>query len=139
MNRKLPMAKRNKARFFLFLLLFLPVFFFGQVNITNAAPSVLLNFSNTMPTTAGTNPSTAFSGAGFSPNPTVAGRLNSNAWDIKGFSFGTLGFGGSQTLDAYGRGSVTGAEFGCRVWVQTLGAEFMCRVRVQNSGAEFGC
>ena len=94
MNTKIPFEKTSQARFFLFLLLILPVFFFGQVAITNASPSVTLNFSNTMPTTAGTNPSTAFSGAGFSPNPTVAGRLNSNAWDIKGFSFGTLGFGG---------------------------------------------
>ncbi|HOD11129.1 MAG TPA: choice-of-anchor D domain-containing protein, partial [Flavobacterium sp.] len=60
-----------------------------------------------MPTSVGTNPSTAYAGNGFSPNPTIAGRLNSNAWDVQGFSFGTLGFGGTQTLDSFGRGSVT--------------------------------
>lgn len=77
----------------------------SQVNIANTTP-VVIDFSNTMPTSVGTNPSTAYSGAGFSPNPTVAGRLNSNAWDVQGFSFGTLGFGGTQTVDAFGRGSV---------------------------------
>jgi hypothetical protein len=93
---------------FLYSLLFLiPFFGMSQVNITNAVPSVLINFSNTMPTSVGTNPSTAYAGNGFSPNPTIAGRLNSNAWDVQGFTFGTLGFGGTQTLDSFGRGSVT--------------------------------
>ena len=78
---------------FLYSLLFLiPFFGMSQVNITNAVPSVLINFSNTMPTSVGTNPSTAYAGNGFSPNPTISGRLNSNAWDVQGFTFGTLGF-----------------------------------------------
>jgi hypothetical protein len=139
MNTKIPFDKTSQARYFLFLLLILPVFFYGQVNITNASPSVTLNFSNTMPTTAGTNPSTAFSGAGFSPNPTVAGRLNSNAWDIKGFSFGTLGFGGSQTLDAFGRGSVTGAvvSHGIYAFTELPGSVANPALMVQPSGTEF--
>lgn len=68
----------------------------SQVFFTNAAPSVTINFSNTTPTTVGSNPSTAFTGAGFSPNPTNAGRLNSNAWAITGWSDGNLAFGGTQ-------------------------------------------
>lgn len=60
-----------------------------------------------MPTSVGTNPSTAYTAAGFSANPTIAGRLNSNAWDIRGFDFGTLGFGGNQTVDDFGRGQIT--------------------------------
>lgn len=60
-----------------------------------------------MPTAVGTNPSTAYTAAGFSPNPTVAGRLNSNAWDVRGFDFGALGFGGTQTVDDFGRGQIT--------------------------------
>ncbi|MFT3794761.1 choice-of-anchor D domain-containing protein [Flavobacterium sp.] len=59
-----------------------------------------------MQTSVGTNPSTAYTGAGFSPNPTVAGRLNSNAWEVKGWSFGDLLFGGTQTVDDFGRGAV---------------------------------
>jgi hypothetical protein len=139
MNTKIPLGKTNQARYFLFLLLILPVFFFGQVAITNASPSVTLNFSSTMPTTAGTNPSTAFSGAGFSPNPTVAGRLNSNAWDIKGFSFGTLGFGGTQTVDAFGRGSVTGAvvSHGIYAFTELPGSVANPALMVQPSGTEF--
>ena len=139
MNTKIPFDKTSPARYFLFLLLILPVFFYGQVNITNASPSVTLNFSNTMPTTAGTNPSTAFSGAGFSPNPTVAGRLNSNAWDIKGFSFGTLGFGGTQTVDAFGRGSVTGAvvSHGIYAFTELPGSVANPALMVQPSGTEF--
>lgn len=141
MNTKISFEKTSQTRYFLLLLLILPVFFFGQVNISNASPSVLLNFSNTMPTTAGTNPSTAFTGAGFSPNPTVAGRLNSNAWDIKGFSFGTgtLGFGGTQTVDAYGRGSVTGAviSHGIYAFTELPGSVANPALMVQPSGTEF--
>lgn len=139
MNTKIPITKMSKTRFFLLTLLILPVFFFGQVGLTNASPTVLLNFSNTMPTTAGTNPSSAFTGAGFSPNPTVAGRLNSNAWDIKGFSFGTLGFGGTQTVDAFGRGSVAGAvvSHGIYAFTELPGSVANPALMVQPSGTEF--
>ncbi|MFY8213737.1 MAG: choice-of-anchor D domain-containing protein [Flavobacterium sp.] len=82
---------------------------FAQVNVSNAAPTALVDFSNSMQTTVGTTPSTAFTGAGFQPNPTVAGRLNSNAWEVKGWSFGNLLFGGTQTLDDFGRGSTSTA------------------------------
>lgn len=139
MNTTLPFYRNSQAGLLLFLLLILPVFIFGQVSITNAAPTVLLNFSNTMPVTAGTNPSSAFTGAGFSPNPTVAGRLNSNAWDIKGFSFGTLGFGGTQTVDAYGRGSVTSAviSHGIYAFTELPGSVANPALMVQPSDTEF--
>jgi hypothetical protein len=129
----------NTTRALLFLLLLLPVVTFGQVSITNASPSVLLNFSNSMPTTAGTNPSTSYTGAGFSPNPTIAGRLNSNAWEVKGFSFGTLNFGGTQTVDAFGRGSVTGGvvTHGIYAFTELPGSVANPALMVQPSGTEF--
>ncbi|SCY24597.1 hypothetical protein SAMN02927903_01012 [Flavobacterium caeni] len=80
----------------------------AQVSITNAAPTATVNFSNTMQTSVGTNPSTRFEGDGFQPNPTLAGRLNSNAWEVKGWSFGNCLFGGTQTVDDFGRGSSAG-------------------------------
>lgn len=91
-------------------LLFLSVFLLAvtglqsQVLVSNAAPSALIDFSNSMQPTVGTTPSTAFTAAGFQPNPTVAGRLNSNAWEVKGWSYGNLLFGGTQTLDDFARG-----------------------------------
>lgn len=80
---------------------------YGQVSITNAAPTATVNFSSSMQTTVGSSPSTAYSAAGFEPNPTTAGRLNSNAWEVKGWSYGNVLFGGTQTVDDYSRGPVT--------------------------------
>lgn len=77
----------------------------AQVSVTNGSPSFLIDFSNSMPTTVGTNPSTAFAGAGFEPNPTTSGRLNSNAWAVTGFSDGDLAFGGTNNLADYTRGA----------------------------------
>jgi hypothetical protein len=95
---------------FLLTLFIASIFFTGlqaQVSFTNASPIVNIDFSSSMPTTVGTNPSTAFSGAGFEPNPTTAGRLNSNAWAVTGWSNGDLGFGGTQITAStdYTRGS----------------------------------
>ncbi len=76
----------------------------SQVLVSNTAPSALIDFSNTMQPTVGTAPSTAFTAAGFQPNPVLPGRLNSNAWEVKGWSYGNLLFGGTQTLDDFARG-----------------------------------
>ncbi len=84
----------------------------AQLSLTNAAPTATINFSNSMQTSVGTNGSTAFTGAGFAPNPTSAsmpGRLNSNAWETKGWSNGNLLFGQAMTNPAHGRGSVSSA------------------------------
>lgn len=88
-------------------ILFVSTNIYSQASITNVAPVCTIDFSNSMQTSVGTNPSTAFSGAGFSPDPTVAGRLNSNAWQITGLSYSNLSFGGTQTLDEFSRGSTT--------------------------------
>lgn len=77
----------------------------GQVSFTNGSPSVLIDFSNTMPITVGSNPASAFAGAGFQPNTAFAGRLNSNAWSGSGWSDPALAFGGTATGNDYGRGS----------------------------------
>lgn len=96
-------------------LLFASMMLFGtlqfshaQVSITNAAPTAVVNFSNSMQTSVGTTPSTRYEGDGFQPNPTLPGRLNSNAWEVKGWSFGNCLFGGTQTVDDFGRGTVAG-------------------------------
>ncbi|NMH28211.1 choice-of-anchor D domain-containing protein [Flavobacterium silvaticum] len=78
---------------------------FAQVMLSNSTP-VTIDFSATTPATVGTSPGSAFAGNGFSPAPTISGRLNSNAWSVRGFDFGTLAFGGTQTVDDFGRGSV---------------------------------
>lgn len=97
-----------KKIYVLFLMIFGSLGVWGQVSLTNGSPSASIDFSNTTPTTVGTNPSTAFSGAGFEPNPTTAGRLNSNAWAVTGWSDGALAFGGTRTTATtdYTRGSV---------------------------------
>jgi hypothetical protein len=65
-----------------------------------------------MQTGVGTTPSTAFTGAGFAVNPasaTFPGRLNSMAWETKGWVNGDLLFGNPMTNPAHARGSVNGA------------------------------
>ncbi len=78
---------------------------YGQVILTNASPSVTIDFSNSTPASVGTTPQTAFAGSGFEPNPTTAGRLNSNAWAVTGFSDGSFSFGGSNIIGDYVRGA----------------------------------
>lgn len=78
----------------------------AQLSFTNGAATALINFSNSMPTTVGSNPSTAFAGAGYQPNTAFPGRLNSNAWSGSGWSDPALAFGGTATGNDYGRGSV---------------------------------
>ncbi len=77
---------------------------YGQLSVTNAAPTATINFSNSMQATVGFG---AYNGSGFSPT-TVAGRLNSNAWETTGWTNGDLLFGGALTNPAHGRGQVAG-------------------------------
>jgi hypothetical protein len=96
-----------KKIYVLFFLIFGTMGVWGQVSLTNGSPSATIDFSNTTPTEVGSNPSTAFSGAGFEPATVTAGRLNSNAWAVTGWSNGVLAFGGTQTTvnTDYTRGS----------------------------------
>jgi hypothetical protein len=82
----------------------------AQVNLSNGTNTAVLDFSNSMPTSVGSNPSTAFAGAGFDANPVVAGRLNSLAWAATGWSDGALAFGGTRTTGDYARGAVAAAQ-----------------------------
>jgi hypothetical protein len=82
----------------------------AQLILTNAVPSASVDFSNNMQTTVGSNPSQPFSGAGFSPNPVIAGRLNSNAWSFTGWSDGNLNFGATNISGDYARGTSTTAQ-----------------------------
>lgn len=68
----------------------------GQVSLTNGTPNVVIDFSNTTSSTVGSNPTTALTATGFSPNPTTAGSLNSNAWAVTGWSDGNLDYGGTR-------------------------------------------
>ncbi len=104
------MGTMRKVCFFA-LMLFVSFVAKSQVSLTNGSPSALIDFSNTTPTTVGTNPTSAFAGAGFELNPTTAGRLNSNAWAVTGWSNGDLAFGGTQITAAtdYTRGVAAAA------------------------------
>ena len=98
---------------YVLLVLFFALFQQGilaQLSLTNASNSATINFSNSMQPGVGTNPSTAYTGAGFSADPTIAGRLNSNAWAVNGWSDGPLAFGGSITTGDYARGAVSAAQ-----------------------------
>jgi hypothetical protein len=136
---KIKTPSLSKTSILILMFFLLSIKSFSQLSITNVAPSATIDFSNTMQTSVGTNPSTAFAANGFSPNPTTAGRLNSNAWDITGFSFGTLGFGGTQTLDDFGRGSVTTAVIssGIYAYVDLPGSVANPALMVQPAGSDF--
>ena len=84
----------------------------AQLVLTNLAPSATIDFSNSMQTTVGSNPSTAFAGAGFDANTAVAGRLNSNAWAFSGWNEGALNYGGTRITAGtdYTRGAVNTAQ-----------------------------
>lgn len=92
--------------FFLGITIQLP----AQLVLTNLAPSATVDFSNSMQTTVGSNPSTAFAGAGFDANTAVAGRLNSNAWAFSGWNDGALNYGGTRITAGtdYTRGALAG-------------------------------
>lgn len=112
---------------------------YGQVSITNAQPTATINFSNSMQTTVGTTPSTAFEGDGFAPNPTAPGRLNSNAWEVKGWSFGDVLFGGTQTVDDYARGAVTGGVItpGMYAYTESPGTVANPAMMIQPGAGDF--
>jgi hypothetical protein len=85
---------------------------FAQLSLTNAAPTATIDFSANMQVSVGTSPGTPYAGAGFALNPsgaTLPGRLNSNAWETRGWTFGSLLFGANMSNPAHGRGSVAGA------------------------------
>ena len=126
----------------------------AQVSLTNGSPSATIDFSNTTPTGVGTNTSTAYTGSGFSPNPTNAtpGRLNSNAWQVTGWSDGNLNFGGTNTAGDHARfatagGVTTGGFYAYTAapasaanptfMIQPTGSDFApgtLTLRVQNNG-----
>ncbi len=110
-----------KLKNYLFLVLLSLHVFVGlaQVSLTEGAPVATINFSNSTAPSVGSTPASSFKGLGFSPNPTVSGRLNSNAWSVQGFDFGTLNFGGTQTLDDYARGSVISAVISPGIYAYT--------------------
>jgi hypothetical protein len=83
----------------------------SQVVLTPGSPIQLLDFSASMPAAAGSSGGSAFSSVGFEPDPTIAGRLNSNAWAFTGWSDGSLLFGGSRITAStdYTRGSTLNA------------------------------
>lgn len=111
----------------------------AQVFFTNAAPSATINFSNSMPTTVGSNPSSAFNASGFEPNPTTAGRLNSNAWAITGWSDGNLAFGGTNTAGDYARGATTAAQTTGGIYAYTNAPHSAANpcLMVQPGGGDF--
>lgn len=95
------------------LLLCAPFTSIAQISFTNASNSISFDFSALgTPASVGTNPGTVFAGAGFSPNPTNPGRLNSNTWSVRGVNtpVTNMDFGQTQTSGDYARGSVATAQ-----------------------------
>lgn len=111
----------------------------GQAILTNAAPSVTIDFSNSMQTSVGSNPTMAFSGAGFDANTAVAGRLNSNAWATTGFSDGSLAFGGTNTTGDHARGAVNTAQNtgGIYAYTGAPGSVANPTLMIQPGGTDF--
>ena len=111
----------------------------AQAILTNAAPTLTIDFSNSMPASVGSNPSTAYAGAGFEPNPTTAGRLNSNAWAATGMSDGALTFGGIRTTGDYARGAVSAAQTtgGFYAYTGVPGSAANPTLMIQPGGSDF--
>lgn len=136
----------------LLLALFLSAFSWGQVQLSEGVPTQLIDFSSTI--TGVSNG--AYTAAGFQATPT-AGRLDSDAWAVTGWSNGNLAFGGTQTTATtdYTRGATavaittggfyayTGAphttENPCFM-IQPGGSDFApgtLTLRIRNNGAGF--
>ena len=111
----------------------------GQVSLTNAAASALIDFSNTTPTSIGSTPATAYAAAGFSANPTTAGRLNSNAWALTGWTDGSVTFGGSNTTGDYIRGATAVAvtSGGMYAYTGAPGSAANPAMMIQPGGGDF--
>lgn len=114
---------------------------FGQLSLSNAAPTQTIDFSTTV---AGVN-NGSFAGLGFSPVP-IPGQLDSDAWASTGMSDGALAFGGIQVAGDYARGNTTGGEnqggfynlnTNVALWIQPAGNDFTpgtLTLRIQNTG-----
>lgn len=76
----------------------------AQASITEGSNVLDIDFSNSMPTTVGSNPSTAFTGAGFDPNTANAGKLNSNAWSVLAATSNSFNYGGTGGTTTFARG-----------------------------------
>jgi hypothetical protein len=142
----MPAIRSVVLRVFLFVVVLLLQFASGnvlaQLSLTNGAPSATVDFSSSMQTTVGSNPSTAFSGAGFEPAPTTAGRLNSNAWAVTGWSDGNLAYGATRTTAGtdYTRGSSATAiptTGGIYAYTGSPGSVANPALLVQPGGSDF--
>jgi hypothetical protein len=72
---------------------------FSQLSISTAGIDHIINFDNTV---ASVN-NDSIKGTGFIPTP-AAGQFDSDAWEVTGWSDGTLIFGGTRTSGDYARG-----------------------------------
>lgn len=114
---------------------------FGQLSLTNAAPSQTIDFSTTV---AGVN-NAIYNGTGLTPTP-AAGQLDSDAFEILGFSDGPLNFGGTGTTGDFARGATAGGvtsgglyaySTNPAIYVQSTGTDFnpgTITLRIQNNG-----
>ena len=107
----------------------------AQVALTSVSPTVTINFSSTI---AGVENGT-FTAAGFQSTPGV-GQLDSDAWAITGWDFGTLAFGGTQTSNDYARGSTAAAQTTGGIYAYTgapLTAPQVPLLMIQPGGSDF--
>lgn len=72
----------------------------AQLAVATAGVTYTVNFDGTV---SGVG-NGAWAGTGFTPTP-LAGRLDSDAWSVSGWSDGGLAFGGTKTSGDYNRGA----------------------------------
>lgn len=90
-------------KIYAFILSFISIHCFAQVNLTSVGNAVVIDFENTI---TGVNNGN-FAGSGLTPNP-IVGQLNSNAWAIEGLSNGNIIFGDSSVTGDYAKGISSG-------------------------------
>ena len=72
----------------------------AQLGVATAGTTYTVNFDGTVTNVA----NGAWAGTGFTPTP-LAGRMDSDAWSVQGWSDGALAFGGTKTTGDYNRGA----------------------------------
>ncbi len=103
----------------------------AQLSINATGSNFTIDFDNTI---ADVNNS-AFQGSGLQQTPT-AGQLDSDAWEIRGASDGTLLFGGTGTTGDFARGASAGGVTSGGLYAFDLGGSGQ-GLGIQPTGSDF--
>lgn len=81
-------------KYFLYLFMVCTGYVYGQLDVSSTGTPFVIDF-------------TGFDGSGFDPAP-AAGQLDSDTWEVLGFSDGDCNFGDTQTSGDFAKGTTTG-------------------------------